>query len=76
MLKVDKDIAITAVIPHRKVKKKTAKWSVLDKMEVGDSFVVGSKREAALARAYANRHGMKVNIRRVDVRKHRVWKAQ
>jgi ribosomal protein L13E len=76
MLKVDKDVAISDVVPVRKAKKKTAKWSVLDKMDVGDSFVVGSKREAALARAYAHRHGMKVNIRRVDIRKHRVWKAQ
>ena len=73
---VEKNISPEEETQHRKPHKRTSKFAVLDKMDIGDSFVVGSKREVGLARAYAKRYGMKVSAKRIDVRKHRIWKVE
>ena len=45
----------------------------LDKMEVGDSFVILSSRVAGIRTAASNR-GMKLTARRTKSNEHRVWR--
>jgi hypothetical protein len=48
------------------------KW--LDKLEVGDSFVVLSSNVAGIRTAASNR-GMKLATRRIKSNEHRVWRV-
>jgi uncharacterized protein with von Willebrand factor type A (vWA) domain len=60
---------------YRKVTKRKSRFAVINTMDINDSFVVSSKRESELARAYAIRNDARVSIRRIDIRKYRVTKV-
>jgi len=50
------------------------KHNWLDKLEVGDSFVVFSAKVAGIRTAASNR-GMKLTARRIKSNEHRVWRV-
>jgi len=53
---------------------KTGKWDWMDKLEVGDSFVVAAGRIATIRNA-ASRRKMKICTRRHSSNEYRVWRV-
>ena len=53
---------------------KTGKWDWMDKLEVGDSFVVAAGRIATIRNA-ASRRKMKIATRRHNSGEYRVWRV-
>ena len=53
---------------------RTGKWDWMDKLEVGDSFVVAAGKIATI-RSAASRRGMKIRTRRHSSNEYRVWRV-
>jgi|TARA_R100000030_G_scaffold100452_1_gene93498 tartrate dehydratase beta subunit/fumarate hydratase class I family protein len=53
---------------------RTGKWDWMDKLEVGDSFVVAAGKIATIRNA-ASRRGMKIATRRHSSNEYRVWRV-
>ena len=53
---------------------KTGKWDWMDKLEVGDSFVIAAGRIATIRNA-ASRRKMKIATRRHSSNEYRVWRV-
>ena len=53
----------------------SGRWAFVDRMTVGQSFVMQKKDYGAL-RAYAFRHSLKVMSRSVSKTKIRIWKLE
>jgi len=65
--KIEKDIPIPLTYS------KTGRWDWMDKLEVGDSFVVAAGKIGSIRNA-ANRRGMKIATRRHTSNEYRVWR--
>lgn len=53
---------------------RTGKWDWMDKLEVGDSFLVAAGRIATIRNA-ASRRKMKIATRRHSSNEYRVWRV-
>ena len=66
--KIEKDIPIPLTYS------KTGRWDWMDKLEVGDSFIISAGRIASIRNA-ASRRGMKIATRRHNSGEYRVWRV-
>lgn len=53
---------------------RSGKWDWMDKLEVGDSFIIAAGRIATIRNA-ASRRGMKISTRRHNSGEYRVWRV-
>lgn len=65
MFKIEKNIPM----------EKTSKYSVLEGMDIGDSFLCSSSLVVHF-RQYADRHGFKIISRKQDKNEHRIWRVK
>ena len=65
--KIEKGIAIPTAY-------KSGRWDWMDKLEVGDSFIIAAGRIATIRNA-ASRRGMKISTRRHNSGEYRVWRV-
>lgn len=53
---------------------RSGRWDWMDKLEVGDSFIVAAGKIATIRNA-ASRRGMKIATRRHSSNEYRVWRV-